>query len=108
MDALRTLRIGRFRIVIRHIIPNTIYPVLVQGTLDLGGVILTFAGLSFLGFGVSALTPELGKLITSGQEYIFQAPWLVFFPGVTILIISLAFNLMGDGIRDILDPKLRR
>jgi peptide/nickel transport system permease protein len=108
VDALRTLRIGRFRIVIRHIIPNTIYPVLVQGTLDLGAVILMFAGLSFLGFGVSALTPELGKLITEGQTYVFQAPWLVFFPGLTILIISLAFNLMGDGIRDILDPNLRR
>jgi peptide/nickel transport system permease protein len=108
VDALRTLGIGRFRIIIRHIIPNTIYPVLVQATLDLGGVILTFAGLSFLGFGVSALTPELGRLITAGQTYIFQAPWLVAFPGLTILIISLAFNLMGDGIRDILDPRLRR
>jgi len=108
VDALRGLGIGRFRIILRHIIPNTIYPVLVQATLDLGGVILTFAGLSFLGFGVSALTPELGRLITSGQTYIFQAPWLVAFPGLTILIISLAFNLMGDGIRDILDPRLRR
>ena len=108
VDALRGLGIGRFRIIIRHIIPNTIYPVLVQATLDLGGVILTFAGLSFLGFGVSALTPELGRLITAGQTYIFQAPWLVAFPGLTILIISLAFNLMGDGIRDILDPRLRR
>jgi peptide/nickel transport system permease protein len=108
VDALRTLGIGRFRIVTRHIIPNTIYPVLVQGTLDLGGVILVFAGLSFLGFGVTALTPELGKLITAGQTYVFQAPWLVFYPGLVILIISLAFNLMGDGIRDILDPNLRR
>jgi len=76
--------------------------------LDLGGVILTFAGLSFLGFGATALTPELGRLITTGQSYIFQAPWLVAFPGLAILIISLAFNLMGDGIRDVLDPRLRR
>jgi len=108
VDALRSLGIGRFRIILRHIIPNTIYPVLVQATLDLGGIILTFAGLSFLGFGASALTPELGRLITAGQQYIFQAPWLVAFPGVAILIISLAFNLMGDGIRDVLDPRLRR
>jgi peptide/nickel transport system permease protein len=108
IDALRALGIGRTRIILRHIIPNTIYPVLVQCTLDLGGVILTFAGLSFLGFGASALTPELGRLITAGQTYIFQAPWLTAFPGITILIISLAFNLMGDGIRDVLDPRLRR
>ena len=108
VDALRSLGIGRFRIILRHVIPNTIYPVLVQATLDLGGVILAFAGLSFLGFGASALTPELGRLITAGQSYIFQAPWLVAFPGLTILIISLAFNLMGDGIRDVLDPRLRR
>ncbi len=108
VDALRALGIGRLRLIIRHIIPNTIYPVLVQATLDLGGVILTFAALSFLGFGATALTPELGRLVTSGQEYIFQAPWLVAFPGLTILIVSLAFNLMGDGIRDVLDPRLRR
>jgi peptide/nickel transport system permease protein len=108
VDALRALGIGRARIIIRHLIPNTIYPVLVQATLDLGGVILTFAGLSFLGFGAGPLTPELGRLITAGQTYIFQAPWLTAFPGLTILIISLAFNLMGDGIRDVLDPRLRR
>jgi peptide/nickel transport system permease protein len=108
VDALRALSISKARIILRHIIPNTIYPVLVQCTLDLGGVILTFAGLSFLGFGASALTPELGRLITAGQTYIFQAPWLTAFPGITILIISLAFNLMGDGIRDVLDPRLRR
>ena len=108
VDALRALGIGRLRLIIRHVIPNTIYPVLVQATLDLGGVILTFAALSFLGFGATALTPELGRLVTSGQTYVFQAPWLVAFPGLTILIISLAFNLVGDGIRDVLDPRLRR
>lgn len=108
VDALRALGIGKFRTILRHIIPNTIYPVLVQATLDMGGIIITFAALSFLGFGAGPLTPELGRLITAGQTYIFQAPWLVAFPGVGILIISLAFNLMGDGIRDILDPRLRR
>jgi peptide/nickel transport system permease protein len=108
VDALRALGIGRVRIILSHIIPNTIYPVIVQCTLDLGGVILTFASLSFLGFGGSPLTPDLGRLITAGQTYIFQAPWLTAFPGLAILIISLAFNLMGDGIRDVLDPRLRR
>jgi peptide/nickel transport system permease protein len=108
VDALRALGIGKVRIILRHVIPNTIYPVIVQCTLDLGGVILTFASLSFLGFGGSPLTPDLGRLITAGQTYIFQAPWLTAFPGLGILIISLAFNLMGDGIRDVLDPRLRR
>ncbi|MGP8070267.1 MAG: ABC transporter permease [Candidatus Bathyarchaeia archaeon] len=108
VDALRALGIGKVRVIVRHIIPNTIYPVIVQCTLDLGGVILTFASLSFLGFGGSPLTPDLGRLITAGQLYIFQAPWLTAFPGLAILIISLAFNLMGDGIRDVLDPRLRR
>jgi peptide/nickel transport system permease protein len=108
VDALRALDIGRFRIVLRHVIPNTIYPVLVQATLDMGGAILTFAGLSYLGFGANVFTPELGRLITAGQTYVFRAPWLTTFPGVTILIIALAFNLMGDGIRDVLDPRLRR
>lgn len=108
VDALRALGIGKMRMIVRHIIPNTIYPVLVQATLDLGGVILLFAALSFLGFGASALTPELGRLVTAGQTFVFQAPWLVAFPGLTILIISLAFNLVGDGIRDVLDPRLRR
>jgi len=108
VDALRSLGIGRSRIIFRHVIPNTIYPVLVQATLDLGGIILTFAALSFLGFGASPLTPELGRLVAAGQTYIFQAPWLVAFSGLAILIISLAFNLMGDGIRDVLDPRLRR
>jgi len=108
VDALRALGIGKVGIILRHIIPNTIYPVIVQCTLDLGGVILTFASLSFLGFGGSPLTPDLGRLITAGQIYIFQAPWLTAFPGLAILIISLAFNLMGDGIRDVLDPRLRR
>ncbi len=108
VDALRALGIGKVRVILRHIIPNTIYPVIVQCTLDLGGVILTFASLSFLGFGGSPLTPDLGRLITAGQLYIFQAPWLTAFPGLAILIISLAFNLMGDGIRDVLDPRLRR
>jgi len=108
VDALRALGIGKVGIILRHIIPNTIYPVIVQCTLDLGGVILTFASLSFLGFGGSPLTPDLGRLITAGQIYIFQAPWLTAFPGLAILMISLAFNLMGDGIRDVLDPRLRR
>lgn len=96
------------RILFRHIIPNSIYPVLVQMTLDYGGVILTFSALMFLGFSPSPALPELGNLASDGYGHIFDAPWLILFPGLTILVIALAFNLVGDGLRDVLDPRLRR
>jgi peptide/nickel transport system permease protein len=108
VDALRALGISRSRIVLRHIIVNTIYPILINATLDIGGVILTFAGLSFLGFGAGPFTPEWGQLVARGETYIFQAPWLITYPGLLILTTSLAFNLVGDGLRDVLDPRLRR
>ncbi len=108
VEALRALGAGHLRILFRHIIPNSIYPILVQATLDFGGVILTFSALMFLGFSPSPSLPELGNLAASGYEHIFEAPWLIIFPGLTMLIIALAFNLVGDGLRDVLDPKLRR
>ena len=108
VEALRALGAGHLRILFRHIIPNSIYPVLVQATLDFGGVILTFSALMFLGFSPSPSLPELGNLAAAGYEHIFEAPWLIVFPGLTMLIIALAFNLVGDGLRDVLDPKLRR
>ena len=108
VEALRALGISRRRIIFRHVMPNTIYPVLVYATLDIGGVLLTFAALSFLGFGVSPLTPEWGKLVQAGEQYLLRAPWIITFPGLAILITSLAFNLLGDGLRDVLDPRLRR
>ena len=108
VEALRALGAGHLRILFRHIIPNSIYPILVQATLDFGGVILTFSALMFLGFSPSPSLPELGNLAASGYEHIFEAPWLIVFPGLTMLIIALAFNLVGDGLRDVLDPKLRR
>jgi peptide/nickel transport system permease protein len=76
--------------------------------LDFGGVILTFSALMFLGFSPSPILPELGNLASDGYLHIFDAPWLLVFPGLTILIIALAFNLVGDGLRDVLDPRLRR
>jgi peptide/nickel transport system permease protein len=107
-EALRSTGASRFRILFLHIIPNSIYPVLVQVTLDIGGVILTFSSLMFLGFAPSPLTPELGKLVSDGISFVSIAPWLIVFPGLTIVIVALGFNLLGDGIRDILDPRLRR
>ncbi|MHB8567797.1 MAG: ABC transporter permease [Nitrososphaerales archaeon] len=107
-EALRSVGAGRLRILFRHILPNAIYPVLVQMTLDIGGVILVFSTLMFLGFSPNQLIPELGNLVSAGSNYVNTAPWLIIFPGLTILVVALGFNLLGDGIRDILDPRLRR
>lgn len=96
------------RILFKHILLNSIYPVLVQATLDFGGVILTFSALMFLGFTPSPSIPELGNLAADGYIHIFDAPWLIMFSGLAMLVIALAFNLVGDGLRDVLDPKLRR
>ena len=108
VEALKALGANPFRILFRHIIPNSIYPILVQMTLDYGGVILVFSALMFLGFSPSPALPELGNLIRDGYQHIFDAPWLLIFPGLTIVLIALAFNLLGDGLRDVLDPRLRR
>jgi peptide/nickel transport system permease protein len=108
VEALRALGAGHLRILFRHIIPNSIYPILVQVTLDFGGVILTFSALMFLGFSPTPSLPELGNLAADGYGHIFDAPWLIVFPGLTMLLIALAFNLVGDGLRDVLDPRLRR
>jgi peptide/nickel transport system permease protein len=108
VEALRVLGVSRQRILFRHIVPNSIYPLLVQATLDIGSVILTFATLVFLGFAPSPTIPELGNLANQGIEHIATAPWLMLFPGLAILLISLGFNLLGDGLRDIFDPRLRR
>jgi peptide/nickel transport system permease protein len=108
VEALKSIGVNPARIVLLHIIPNAIYPIIVQMTLDIGGVILTFSALMFLGFSPSPALPELGNLASDGIGHVFTAPWLIVFPGLTILVIALAFNLVGDGLRDILDPRLRR
>ena len=96
------------RVLFKHILPNAIYPIFVNATLDLGGVILTIAALSFLGFGVEPGAAELGRMVADGRQFIFVNPWVVTFPGLAILFVSLGLNLVGDGFRDILDPRLRR
>jgi peptide/nickel transport system permease protein len=108
VESLRAMGAGRLRILFRHVVPNSIYPLLVQATLDIGSVILTVSALTFIGLSPSPLLPELGNLASLGSQYFFTAPWLIIFPGLTILLISLGFNLLGDGLRDILDPRLRR
>ncbi len=108
VEAARSIGASDMRILLVHIIPNTIQPIIVSATMDTGGVLLTAAGLSCIGFGPPAGVDEWGLMISIGQFYYSIAPWAVFFPGFAILMTSLAFNLVGDGIRDIMDPKLRR
>jgi peptide/nickel transport system permease protein len=108
VDAARAVGAKPARIIMRHVLPNSIFPVIVQATLDLGGVILTAAGLSFIGFGAGAGVAEWGLMIADGRSYLFQSPWIATFPGLAILFSSLGLNLVGDGLRDVLDPRLRR
>lgn len=105
--AARALGIGDMRIIFRHIMPNAMAPVLVSATLGIATAILTEAGLSFLGFGVPPPHATWGNILSDGKQFIFDAPWLTFAPGIVILIVVLAFNLFGEGLRDIMNPKLR-
>jgi peptide/nickel transport system permease protein len=108
VEAARSLGASDIRILAVHIIPNTIQPLIVQATMDTGSVLLVAAGLAFIGFGPPAGIAEWGLMIAIGQNYFIINPWAIFFPGFAILLTALAFNLVGDGIRDIMDPKLRR
>jgi len=94
-------------IIIRHILPNVLSPVIVQSTYYMGLTILIAAGLGFLGLGVQPPTPEWGAMIGAGRTYIFSSPHVVTFPGLFIFITALSFNLIGDGLRDALDPRVR-
>ncbi len=96
------------RIIFRHILPNAMAPVYVSATLSVGGAILVESALSFLGLGVQIPDPSWGNILTAGKSYIDYAWWLTFFPGSAILVTVLGFNLVGEGIRDILDPKMSK
>src|SRR5215471_3277348 len=107
VEAARALGASAQRIVRQHILPNTLAPILVQASFDMGGAILSAAGLSFIGFGAQPPTAEWGVMISEGRNYIVTQPWLSLFPGLAILVTVAAFNLIGDGLRDALDPRLR-
>jgi peptide/nickel transport system permease protein len=107
VQAAKALGVKDFRIIFRHILPNALAPVFVTATLDVATAILVEAGLSFLGFGVQPPAPSWGNILTEGRTYIFDAWWLTVFPGLAILITVLSFNLLGEGLRDALDPRLR-
>jgi len=107
VTAAQALGVSDRRIIFRHMIPNAIAPVLVSATIGIATAILTEAALSFLGFGVPPPHATWGNILSDGKRFIFDAPWLTFVPGFAILIVVLSFNLFGEGLRDILNPKLR-
>ena len=96
------------RVILRHLLPNSVAPVLVSATLGVAGAILTESSLSFLGFGVPPPDATWGNILSDGKRYIFDAPWLTLIPGTAILVVVLAFNLFGEGLREAFNPKLRQ
>ncbi len=108
VESLRAVGANDIRIIFRHIIPNGIAPILVNASLALGGVIILEAALSFLGLGIQDPTPTWGNMMAQSQSYMFQHPWLPLIPGIPLVLVSLSFNFIGDGLRDALDPRLKQ
>ncbi|MDR1863327.1 MAG: ABC transporter permease [Treponema sp.] len=107
LEAAEVINCGKLRIIARHLLPNSFAPLIVQATMGVAGAILTAASLSFIGLGVRPPTPEWGAMLSAGRSYMRDYPHLVIFPGVSIMIMVLALNILGDGLRDALDPKLK-
>jgi len=108
VEAARTIGASRTRVLVRHLLPNALAPLVIQASFDMGAAIIAAAGLSFIGFGAQPPTPEWGVMISEGRNFISTQPWLSLFPGLAILFAVGAFNVLGDGLRDVLDPRLRR
>ena len=107
VEAARALGVGDVALLLRHVLPNCLSPVIVQGSFVFAAAVLTEAALSFLGVGVPPYVPSWGNVLAEGRLYIQQAPWLVLYPGGAIMVTVFALNLFGDGLRDLLDPKIR-
>lgn len=107
IEAARSCGTSNFRIIVRHILPNAIGPIIVQATLYVGTIILTIASLSFIGLGVPSPMPEWGSIMTEVRDQMQMYPYLLIIPGLAIVITVLAVNLIGDGLRDALDPRLK-
>lgn len=108
IEAARAIGASNTRIIAKHILPNALAPVIVQGTLGVAGAILSIAGLSFIGLGIQPPAPEWGSMLSGGRQYLRYAWWVTTFPGVAIMITILSLNLLGDGLRDALDPRLKQ
>lgn len=108
IEAARCIGVSDFRIIMRHVFPNVLAPIIVQATLGVGTAIILAASLSFLGLGVQPPTPEWGSMLSSARTYMRDYPHMVIFPGLAIMVTVLALNLFGDGLRDALDPKLKK
>ena len=107
IESARAIGCGKLRIAFRHILPNIISPVIVLATLNMGTIIISIAGLSFLGLGVQPPTPEWGIMLSEGKPFMESAPHLMIFPGLMIMVTVLAFNFLGDGLRDVLDARIK-
>ncbi len=108
IEASRAIGVGNLTIVREHILPNVLGPALVQATMDIGSAILMGAALSFVGLGVQLPRPDWGNMLTVARVYFSDGPWFAVFPGLSILLVALSFNLVGDGVRDVFDPRSRR
>jgi peptide/nickel transport system permease protein len=108
VEAARALGNPPWRIAVLHVLPNIVPPLLVQGTLAIAEAIIAEAALSFLGLGQQPPAPSWGSMLNSAQRFLENAPWLAIFPGAAIFLVVLAFNLVGDGLRDALDPRSER
>jgi ABC-type dipeptide/oligopeptide/nickel transport system permease subunit len=107
VEAARALGASNARIILRHILPNATAPAIVLVTLGVGGAILSEASLSFLGLGAQPPTPSWGSMLSTGRDYLLQAPWLSIYPGLAIFVTVMGFNLLGDGLRDLFDPHMQ-
>jgi ABC-type dipeptide/oligopeptide/nickel transport system permease subunit len=107
IEAARVLGASNARILFRHVLPNTVAPAIILVTLGIGGAILAEASLSFLGLGAQPPTPSWGSMLSTGRDYLLQAPWLSIYPGLAIFLTVMGFNLLGDGLRDLLDPRMQ-
>lgn len=107
IEAARAIGASDKRIILKHILPNCMGPIIVQATLSIAGSILAIASLSFIGLGISPPTPEWGSMLSTGRQYFRSAWWVCTFPGLAIMLTILSLNLLGDGLRDALDPKLK-
>ena len=108
LEAAHSINVPKFKIMFKHMLPNVMAPALVGTTMSVGNSIMGAAGLSFIGLGIQPPTPEWGAMLSNARNYVTQAPYMMIFPGVMIAIVVLAINLFGDGLRDAMDPRLKK